>query len=57
MHLIRGVAELSSGSIPNKYLHVAVALDAIGGVLDVCSFAADRVGGQLIDWVAALGRS
>jgi transposase len=37
----------------HKYVHVAVALDAIGGVLDSRSFAADRSGyEQLIDWAA-----
>jgi transposase len=40
----------------HKYLHVAVALDAIGGVLDARSFPAGRAGyEQLIDWAAAFG--
>jgi transposase len=40
----------------HKYVHVAVALDAIGGVLEARSFAADRAGyEQLMDWPASLG--
>ena len=40
----------------HKYLHVAVALDDIGGVLDARTFGADRVGyEQLLDWAASLG--
>jgi transposase len=40
----------------HKYVHVAVALDAIGGVLDSRSFAADSSGyQQLIDWAAGFG--
>jgi transposase len=42
----------------HKYVHVAVALDEFGGVLDAQRFAADRAGyAQLIDWAAGLGRS
>lgn len=41
----------------HKYVHVAVALDEFGGVLDAQRFAADRAGyAQLIDWAAGLGR-
>ena len=41
----------------HKYVHVAVALDEFGGVIDAQRFAADRAGYQLlIDWAAALGR-
>ena len=32
----------------HKYVHVAVALDAIGGVLEARSFAADRAGCELL---------
>src|SRR5215210_5235124 len=40
----------------HKYVHVAVALDEFGGVLDAQRFAADRAGyAQLIDWAAGLG--
>ncbi|WP_184840554.1 IS110 family transposase [Allocatelliglobosispora scoriae] len=40
----------------HKYVHVAVALDDIGGRLDDRSFPADRAGyEQLIDWAADLG--
>ena len=39
----------------HKYVHVAVALDAVGGHLDAGSFAADRAGyEQLLDWALAL---
>ena len=41
----------------HKYVHVAVALDAVGGVIDARSFTADRAGyDQLISWAAGLGR-
>lgn len=40
----------------HKHVHVAVALDSIGGRLDAQSFAADRSGyQQLIDWALAFG--
>jgi transposase len=40
----------------HKYMHVAAALDTIGGVLDSRSFAADSSGyEQLIDWAAGFG--
>lgn len=40
----------------HKYVHVAVALDANGGVIDSRSFAADSGGYvQLIDWSLRLG--
>ena len=40
----------------HKHVHVAVALDAIGGRLDDRSFAADRSGyEQLITWALAFG--
>ena len=40
----------------HKHVHVAVALDAVGGRLDARSFAADRGGyEQLPDWAVALG--
>lgn len=39
-----------------KYTHVAVALDDLGGRLDAGSFSADRAGyEQLLDWAASLG--
>ncbi len=41
----------------HKHIHVAVALDALGGRVDARSFAADRSGyEQLIDWALSLGR-
>jgi len=41
----------------HKHIHVAVALDALGGRVDARSFAADRSGyEQLIDWAISLGR-
>ena len=41
----------------HKYVHVAVALDEFGGVLEAQRFAADRAGyAQLIDWATSLGR-
>jgi len=41
----------------HKYVHVAVALDAVGGVVDARSFTADRAGyDQLISWAAGLGQ-
>jgi hypothetical protein len=40
----------------HKHVHVAVALDAIGGRLDHRSFAADRSGyEQLLEWALAFG--
>ena len=40
----------------HKYMHVAVALDVIGGVIDSQSFAADSGGyEQLITWALSLG--
>jgi transposase len=40
----------------HKYVHVAVAIDEFGGVLDSQRFAADRAGyDQLIDWAMSLG--
>lgn len=40
----------------HKHIHVAVALDDIGGVLDRQRFAANTAGyAQLIDWAATLG--
>jgi transposase len=41
----------------HKHIHVAVALDELGGRVDARSFAADRSGyEQLIDWAVGLGR-
>ena len=41
----------------HKYVHVAVALDEFGGLIDSRSCAADRTGyAQLIDWAVGLGR-
>ena len=41
----------------HKYIHVAVALDELGGRIEARSFAADRSGyEQLIDWASSLGR-
>ena len=41
----------------HKYVHVAVALDEFGGIIDSQRFAADRAGyAQLIDWAVGLGR-
>ena len=41
----------------HKHIHVAVALDELGGRIDARSFAADRSGyEQLIDWGTSLGR-
>ncbi len=41
----------------HKYIHVAVALDDLGGRIDARSFAAERSGyEQLIDWASSLGR-
>jgi transposase len=41
----------------HKYIHVAVALDAVSGVVDARSFTADRAGyDQLIGWAAGLGQ-
>lgn len=41
----------------HKYIHVAVALDDLGGMIEARSFAADRSGyEQLIDWATSLGR-
>jgi transposase len=40
----------------HKHLHVAVALDELGVVLDRQRFAADRAGYEaLLDWAAGLG--
>ena len=40
----------------HKHLHVAVALDQLGGRIEARSFAADRSGyEQLIDWANSLG--
>ena len=40
----------------HKYVHVAVAIDDLGAVLDSRSFAADSSGyGQLIEWSLTLG--
>jgi hypothetical protein len=40
-----------------KYVHVAVALDEFGGLIDSQDFAADRAGySKLIDWAAYLDR-
>lgn len=40
----------------HKHVHVAVALDAVGGRLDARSFAADRGGyEQLLDWATTFG--
>ena len=40
----------------HKHLHVAVALDELGGRIEARSFAADRSGyEQLIDWANSLG--
>lgn len=42
----------------HKYVHVAVALDADGGVVDSRSFAAESGGYiQLIDWAVDFGAS
>ena len=39
----------------HKHVHVA-ALDAVGGCVDACSFAADRSGyEQLLDWAQGFG--
>src|SRR4029450_7943479 len=41
----------------HKHIHVAVAVDELGGRIDTRSFAADRSGHeQLIDWASSLGR-
>jgi transposase len=41
----------------HKYVHVAVALDEFGGIIDSQRFAADRAGyAQLTDWAVGLGR-
>jgi transposase len=41
----------------HKHIHVAVAVDELGGRIDTRSFAADRSGyEQLIDWASSLGR-
>ena len=41
----------------HKHIHVAVALDELGGRIEARSFAADRSGyEQLIDWATSLGR-
>ena len=41
----------------HKHIHVAVALDELGGRIEARSFAADRSGyEQLIDWANSLGR-
>jgi transposase len=41
----------------HKHLHVAVALDELGGRIDAQRFAADTIGYRhLIDWAASLGR-
>jgi transposase len=41
----------------HKHLHVAVALDELGGRIEARSFAADRSGYEnLIDWASSLGR-
>jgi transposase len=40
----------------HKYVHVAVAIDELGTVLDARSFSADSGGyTQLLDWAASLG--
>jgi len=40
----------------HKYVHVAVAVDDLGAILDSRSFAADSAGyDQLLDWAAGLG--
>jgi transposase len=40
----------------HKYVHVAVALDEVGGKLDARPFPADRAGyQQLLDWAASFG--
>jgi hypothetical protein len=40
----------------HKYVHVAVALDDVGGRIDARSFPADRAGyEQLLDWACGLG--
>jgi transposase len=40
----------------HKHIHVAVAIDDLGAVLDRRSFSADSGGyGQLLDWAAGLG--
>src|SRR3954463_13706991 len=44
------------GVATHKYVHVAVALDDVGGRIDSRSFSADRVGHQqLLDWACGLG--
>lgn len=41
----------------HKYVHVAVALDANGGVIGSGTFTADSFGyQQLIDWAIAFGK-
>lgn len=44
------------GVDPHKYIHVAVAIDDLGSILDSRSFAADSSGYlQLIDWAVGFG--
>lgn len=46
---------IAVGVDTHKYVHVAVALDDIGGVIESRSFVADAAGyEQLIDWGASL---
>jgi hypothetical protein len=41
----------------HKHIHVAVAVDELGGRIDTRSFAADHSGyEQMIDWASSLGR-
>jgi transposase len=40
----------------HKYVHVAVALDVVGGMIGSGQFSADRVGyEQLLNWATGLG--
>lgn len=49
-------SRVTVGVDTHKHIHVAVALDIVGGVIDSRSFAADASGyQQLIDWALGLG--
>lgn len=49
-------SRVTVGVDTHKHIHVAVALDVVGGVIDSRSFAADASGyEQLIDWALSLG--
>ena len=56
MHQVPAHRRVVVGVDTHKYVHVAVAIDELGTVLDSRSFVADAVGyGQLIDWAASFG--